>query len=760
MSFIAAVIFCFSLQQTVDGFSVFSGNKIAIYNRHSHVTRELLMLGPEAFGYKEKTSTDSIVFEKSDSFGFKKKIDFVFQKLNSVLAVALFLFSFPTVTFARNSNVISQSSSSKTGIKGKKKEPVKIIDSSKKIVSKSSSSVSKISPNKMAPKNNLNTKSNSKTIVDVVVKKDPQTGQLTKVGIVLVAGTVIGTLLLGDDKNTKNSDEKTSNMNASVIKRPPITPSKSNTKKQTSKSSGDKLIENDDNDLLSSNRVIKSSPVKSIRLPLIPETTSTKSKGKSKATKKDLFEDDEENDSYEVAEELEVLPSPSSPSTIESSPISAEQAIAKRPAPTTTTPASSKKSISPIAEEKTISAQPTAVTVSTSTPSPPLPPPPAEKKGLGIFNRLFPKQGAGRPTTLHAALAMEDTAAEFRRSIAYTLLPCLSDVNKDLFASDLNDEDSTGSISVEVLAQDWVEAGLTQTMAAEAFADVASSMLVVLVDQAISQLGLPAPPTPTPSPTSQTDNTTTTTPPPPPPVISTLDEVIGLAGLAGELFPQVVGPSATLSSPVQYNGAAKRGKVEDLFYEYYKTSMSDISALLMSGSSSGSDDDNSLKIQKLQVVLGIKEAKRNALEQKAMKDLLLSGGGNGGLGDLSGMFEALSGGAKGNSKEMAEQLKSVMGSVSGSGIDSLEDLDKMSPDELADMSKSAVDSVKASLKDGSITKSDVLELEKIMGTDVESLVKMMKQSAAGALADKSVGGEVKEMLQLFSELLAIKKGNK
>jgi plasmid replication initiation protein len=63
--------------------------------------------------------------------------------------------------------------------------------------------------------------------------------------------------------------------------------------------------------------------------------------------------------------------------------------------------------------------------------------------------------------------------------------------------------------------------------------------------------------------------------------------------------------------------------------------------------------------------------------------------------------------------------------------------------------------VKSSLEDGSITKQDVLELEKILGSDIGQLVTMIEK---GKKMDKNLlGSEFNEMVDIFRQLAQIKK---
>jgi hypothetical protein len=81
----------------------------------------------------------------------------------------------------------------------------------------------------------------------------------------------------------------------------------------------------------------------------------------------------------------------------------------------------------------------------------------------------------------------------------------------------------------------------------------------------------------------------------------------------------------------------------------------------------------------------------------------------------------------------------------------------MDPAQMEAMSKDAIDSVKAALSDGSITPDDIKELEKIMGVDVNSIVKMMGNNKN---IDKKklegMGGDFNEMMEIFQKLSKLK----
>ena len=90
------------------------------------------------------------------------------------------------------------------------------------------------------------------------------------------------------------------------------------------------------------------------------------------------------------------------------------------------------------------------------------------------------------------------------------------------------------------------------------------------------------------------------------------------------------------------------------------------------------------------------------------------------------------------------------------GMEGMPDMSGMSEEEVQAMSKDAVGAVKQSLADGSITKKDVEELEKIMGMDVSSLAKMIDNGQVDKAKLRQMGPEFEEMLDLFKQLAKIK----
>ena len=65
--------------------------------------------------------------------------------------------------------------------------------------------------------------------------------------------------------------------------------------------------------------------------------------------------------------------------------------------------------------------------------------------------------------------------------------------------------------------------------------------------------------------------------------------------------------------------------------------------------------------------------------------------------------------------------------------------------------------MKESLKEGTITKEEVMELEKIMGGDIAELLNALKKFGGGGGGKQVMGTDFKEMIEIFNSLLEIKR---
>ena len=397
-------------------------------------------------------------------------------------------------------------------------------------------------------------------------------------------------------------------------------------------------------------------------------------------------------------------------------------------------------------------------------PAPAPAPAPEAPKKKNLLSRIFGKPGAGRPTDLTVALKEEDKASFFFRSTvasalnSYVPAGIFSDFDLGTSIDSSSSEDAKAS---ELKAQ--LEAsGLSEQEAADAFAEVANAMLTTMTDRAAVALK---------------DKDTEKT-------LLFLDDLADFVGGAGAVFGATV-PGAQIE-PVVYNGKTKKGQVENLYLEYLKATMSLEGMMGMMGGIMGSGDttdpakenevdpeaaakakkaaEREEKIGRLQQAFAIKEKKRANLESKVMKDLFMNmAKGGEGMPDLGGMMDMLGGAGGGDPAAMEEMLKKMGDGAGGmpdfgsvAGMEGMPDMSGMSDAEVQAMSKDAIGAVKQSLADGSITREDVKELEKIMGMDVSSLAKMIDNGQVDKAKLAQMGPEFTEMLDLFKQLAKIK----
>ena len=379
----------------------------------------------------------------------------------------------------------------------------------------------------------------------------------------------------------------------------------------------------------------------------------------------------------------------------------------------------------------------------TPSPSPsPLPPPPAKKN---IFQKIFSKPGAGRITDINQVLRIDDAAQDMRLLIANTLK---SYVNADLFdfdespysKADANDDDSRALL----VSNTMTEIDINEQDTANAFADVASAMLVTLTDKA-SELY------------EARDNDE---------LLLALDDIAEFVRGAGSMFSKTT-PTAVIE-PVLYNGKAKSGKLENLYQEYLKSTMNLDSFMgALGGDAEQSDDQDqeekakqieyrSNGLIRIQQVFSIKEGKRNSIEQKVTKDLLMNmvKGEGGGLGNIGDMMSALTGKGGGDlgDFDMAALMKSMGGGEGGVPPD----MANMSPEEMEALSSDATSSIKEALKTGSITKDDLKEFEKMMGFDIKQITSMIEKGQIDKKKLKELGPEGEDIMEIFKELGKIK----
>lgn len=79
----------------------------------------------------------------------------------------------------------------------------------------------------------------------------------------------------------------------------------------------------------------------------------------------------------------------------------------------------------------------------------------------------------------------------------------------------------------------------------------------------------------------------------------------------------------------------------------------------------------------------------------------------------------------------------------------------MKPEELAEMSKSAMQAVKEQLSSGTVTKKEVEELEKIMGVNIKDFAKLLQSGKVDKQKLKELGPDFSDMLDIFKKLAEI-----
>lgn len=388
-------------------------------------------------------------------------------------------------------------------------------------------------------------------------------------------------------------------------------------------------------------------------------------------------------------------------------------------------------------------------------------PPPAAPAKKSIFDRIFKKGGTSRPTDLGEVISMDDTASSFRAATATTLTVYLPQ-GLDLFADvqlggvlaySAVDDSMFDSEEKRVSLLSSVMKDLTSKEAADAFADVTNAMLVSLTDRCVDLLDKRGK-------TSEEVELAT---------VSALDLLTEFAISAASLFGRVLPGVIIEDGGIKYNGKAQKGKLETLFSNYLKTGM-DMGPMKNLISDQTDDEDAEStdavadaekrqgRMSCLQHVFSISEGKRSSLEQKAMKDMIMGmmGGDGAAMGDLAGMLGNMGGmggpGAKGGPQmdEAAfdEMMKKAQKDAGGGDKD-------MDPAEMAKMLNESLVQMKQQLKEGSVTKDDVIELERSMGMGMKEMVGMVEM--AKKMAGKQNIPEIDEMLALFKQLLTLKR---
>lgn len=353
-----------------------------------------------------------------------------------------------------------------------------------------------------------------------------------------------------------------------------------------------------------------------------------------------------------------------------------------------------------------------------SRPSETLMPPAAiPKKQGGILNRLFQKPGGNREPDLAKVLEKLDTAASLRSVVATILAKILPQQFPEFSEEGVMYDESVRGLNPEseldLLRRLAIQGGLSAEQSAEVFAEITSAMLVTVVDAAVEVVER-----------SQQYKTGADAEESQKAVLQAIDSVTAFLASAGALFIQL--HEGVQIEPVQYNGRAKKSSLESMYSAYFKATaeqemkrsleMLTAPSIAVDGEIAGgvnadsvvkedlsaesaiAEADGDAKMADraqltglLQRALAIKEGKRNSLEQKVTKELMMSlGGGGGGLDDI---MSALSG--KGGMPDMKALEQMMAGSgMSGKGGEG-NPLDNMSQEEMLQATKESMQEVRA-----------------------------------------------------------------
>lgn len=684
---------CFVLLLFFNCVISFQINHIKYARRNSlHGNRNFIMKTPSIEPIDSGDNSNDEIVPHSPSPFLPRILSNARRSLATFLAMFAIMLHFPSPSIAKGGSLKSGSSQ----VLSKKKKSSKGTKSKSSKTSKSGSGVATNSKTDSAKPS----QPPGKVKIEVQVQRPSasmsegdRSKQFTQIGLVMVAGSIIGSFVFGGGnsatkKKSPLSVKEGPSVGPAVVPKRPVPKAK---EPPTTTSAGPKK---------------PPVPVTSRGKDTPKPTPSAVPQTRRSIITKDLFDEVESEAEPDSAGEVEARS--------EARPAEVKPPAASAPPPTPAAPA-----------------------------APPAPKP-AEKKG--IFSRLFPPS-VSRPVSITAALSTQDAATPFRLSVASALIRALPDSVQTFFVdAGVSSLLLPTAPSGEELALQWASLGLGMSEAAEAFADVASSLLVGVMDRAVGQLDgakARAKDKKAAAEGEKEDGAAAPTDP----FIVAVDDVVGLVRSAGALFPAAVSANATLSTPVQYNGGAKKGRLEDLYVEYaklgiFQLGVSDIEAM----------GEKSILLGQ---ALGFKAGRREALDQRVMREMMMSlGSGGGGGFNMGDMMGALKGGGGG-----------LGGGLGGDGkLPSLEDMDPslkdMSPEQLQQFSTEAFQAVKQGLQDGAISREEVLELEKVMGQKVEFLVDMLKQmeraSGKGG-ASPALGTDFNEMLAIFNGLAEIKK---
>jgi hypothetical protein len=333
------------------------------------------------------------------------------------------------------------------------------------------------------------------------------------------------------------------------------------------------------------------------------------------------------------------------------------------------------------------------------------------KSPMGFLSKFFQKPGGGRPADIVAALQPKQASADadkeerFRVLTAQLLLDSMPlgtfpDTVVDSVMRVLGDADlrgtgiSAGGGGVATVAhlQEAVQlAGMSINQAAEAYADVANALLVSIVDSAVDAA-------------DHKDDAG---------ALASLENAARFIVESGKVYNAVT-PGANIA-PIQYNGRARGGKLEDLYYRYAKagTDMGSLLSGFLGGqegaapaAAAESPEERAEQLASLQFYFNIKEKRRDGIEQRIMRESMMdmaksvgklqSGGGGGeeGMDSLAQLLDGMLG--KGGDAAQVPGFPSsdmLQGYSAEAAKMGLPDFSKLSPEEAAALSKDALSAV-------------------------------------------------------------------
>ncbi|CAM9662372.1 unnamed protein product [Ascophyllum nodosum] len=441
------------------------------------------------------------------------------------------------------------------------------------------------------------------------------------------------------------------------------------------------------------------SPSAGIGKPRVsPEVAEADSKKKEESLKNATFDMDEDLFDDAVSDS----PARPSPPTSSEAPQEATKAerdpepIARVAVETETTPASLRAEDA--AESPLVETFPEPASVPTSPTTQEKP------KRRGPMMNLFKRDvGPQRATTLVEALSAESPdVAEFRQATAAVLARSapvgMFEVKEPsvLEEATITPVDGEGEAAekaayisrIQALQQLLQTAGLSSAEAAESVANIVNAMVVRLVDEAVN---------------GKDDRATS----------DASDALLAYMDGAGALFASLC-PGAELDPPIRYKGSSKRGKLEGVFETAARKA-------LKTG-----DEGQMSKLDRLQDLLCIKEAKASMMKMDLMMKMMSEGG-----------------------TEDTEGLEKMMASMGAGGMEGMPGMGgaAKSPEEM----KQEIEALKAMVESGDCPREEVDALRKMYkdaGMDIDQVVN-------DPMMEASMDSGAKEVVQLLRKLLAL-----